>query len=210
MTERPLRLAAIVLAAGAGSRFSGQPGEKLLAPIDGQPMLARVLETVRQHQPATTIVVLGHGAAAIESAIDWAGEARIHNEDPDRGVASSLKIGFDALESLPDEVDGAFVVLGDQPDLHATTMDALAHAAADPASAGKPLIVPRYADDPGPRNPVLVRRWGWPLIAEVSGDHGLAPFIAQRPELVVDVPVPGAMPDIDRPQDLEALHRSRP
>jgi molybdenum cofactor cytidylyltransferase len=199
-----------VLAAGAGSRFSGRPGEKLLAPVEGRPMLARILVTLREHGPAATVVVLGHGGQEIEGAIDWTDEIRVRNPHPEQGIATSLAIGFEALRALPIDTDGAFVVLGDQPTLRAEVLEALAGAAADPGTRDRPFVVPRYADDPGPRNPVLVRREGWPLLAGLRGDHGLAPLIAQHPELCLDVPVPGQMPDIDRPQDLEALRRPHP
>lgn len=203
--RRPFVAAAIVLAAGAGSRFSGRPGEKLLASIDGRPMLARVLSALREHGPVATIVVLGHGADELQATIDWADEVRVLNPAPDRGISSSLKLGIDALEALSVATDGVFIVLADQPQLRIATLRALERVAADPGTADRPLIVPIYADDPGPLNPVLVRRVAWPLVRELSGDRGLGPFIAQHPELCLRVPVAGTMRDVDSPEDLREL-----
>ena len=168
-------------------------------------MLGRVLSVLREHGPAATIVVLGHGADELEAGIDWTKEVRVRNPAPDRGIASSLKIGIDALEALSLAVDGVFVVLADQPQLRTATLRALERAAADPATADRLLIVPTYADDPGPINPVLVRRVAWPLVRELSGDRGLGPFIARHPELSVRVPVAGTMRDVDSPGDVRAL-----
>jgi molybdenum cofactor cytidylyltransferase len=178
-----------------------------VAPIDGLPLLARVLTALREYGPKATVVVLGHGAPEIENAIEWAGEMRVRNPDPDRGMASSLVVGFEALQALPIDHDGVFVVLGDQPALRVSVLDALAGVAAGSAMRDRPLIVPRYADDPGPRNPVLIMRQAWGLLAELGGDRGLAPLIDEHPELCLEVTVPGRMPDVDHPRDLEALGR---
>jgi len=142
------KLAVIVLAAGAGTRYSDQPGAKLLAPLDGRPVLQHVLDAVRAFVPRITVVVLGHGADALEQSIDWAGEVRVRNPNPELGLASSIRTGLTALAEPGD--DGAFIVLGDQPRLRADVLEALAEAA-DPDAP--PIIVPRY-DEPGPRNPV--------------------------------------------------------
>ncbi len=200
-----LRLGVVVLAAGAGSRFSSLPGEKLTAPLDDGTVLGHVLQAVREYAPEMTVVVLGEGAERIERAITWSDEVRVGNEAPEEGIASSLRVGIQALAASSSTLEGAFVVLGDQPLLRPSTLDALAQAAQKPAAADRPFIVPRYAADPGPRNPVLIRRSAWPMVLELSGDHGLAPLIAQHPELVLDLPIDGEMPDVDRPEDLEHL-----
>lgn len=171
-------------------------------------MLANVLSEVRRFAPAATVVVLGHGAARIEEAIDWAGELRIRNHDPERGLASSLQIGIDALRALPDALDGAFIVLGDQPALRADVLEALARAAALARPADRPVVVPRYDAGEGARNPVLLLRPAWSWVDDLEGDHGLAPLIGQRPDAVLEVPVGGAMPDVDTSADLERLRET--
>lgn len=191
----------VVLAAGAGKRFGGEPGSKLLAELDGEPLLARVLSAVREFGPAATVVVLGHGAAQIEGALDWRDELCARNHDPDRGLASSLQVGIDTLRALPEDFDGAFIVLGDQPGLRADTMRALEGAAAHARPADRPAVVPRY-DEPGPRNPVLLLRPAWSWVDELEGDHGLARAVEAVPDLVLEVPVGGSMPDVDTPADL--------
>jgi molybdenum cofactor cytidylyltransferase len=201
---RSSKLAAVVLAAGAGSRYSDVPGAKLLAEIDGQPMLARVLDAVRDFGPVATVVVLGHGAAEIERAIDWGDELRARNHEPQRGLASSLQVGIDTLRAYPDDFDGAFIILGDQPHLRADVMRVLAVAATRARPDDRPAVVPRYREA-GPRNPVLLLRPAWVWVDELEGDRGLAPLIAQRPDMVLEVPVTGAMPDVDTRADLERL-----
>ena len=204
MDPRTLRLAVLVVAAGAGSRFSEAPGAKLLAAIDGQPMLQRVLDEVRSLAPATTVVVLGHGADEIERTLAWGDEIRVRNHAPDLGLASSLQVGIDALRALPDAHDGAFLVLGDQPRLRADVMRRLVVAATAARPDERPVVVPRY-DTPGPRNPVLLLRSAWSWVDELDGDHGLNRAIAARPDAVLEVTVGGEMPDVDTPDDLAKL-----
>jgi CTP:molybdopterin cytidylyltransferase MocA len=206
VTLERTRLAAIVLAAGAGTRYSDEPGAKLLAPIGGRPVLEQVLATLRAYGPRTTIVVLGSGAEAVERSIAWVAEERVVNPAPQRGIASSIRTGILALRSSREQaaIAGVFIVLGDQPRLRADVLDRLASRA---AGSARPIIVPAYADDPGPRNPVLLLRAAWPLIETLDGDHGLGPLISTRPDLVAEVGVAGAMPDLDEPADLERLER---
>jgi CTP:molybdopterin cytidylyltransferase MocA len=42
-------------------------------------------------------------------------------------------------------------------------------------------------------------------VDDLEGDEGLAPLIDQRPDAVLDVPVPGEMPDVDTTADLARL-----
>jgi CTP:molybdopterin cytidylyltransferase MocA/SAM-dependent methyltransferase len=195
----PARIGAVVLAAGAGSRFGGG---KLLAPLDGRPILAHVLDAVRAVDPADTVVVLGRDAPEIEAAVAWAGERRVVNAAPEDGLASSLRIGFEALARVDGEpLDGAFVVLGDQPLVDPAVFRALARAQ---VRAGVGFVAPRYVGGGG-ANPVLVLRAGWPWIAQARGDRGLGPILAEHPELVAEVELGGTNPDVDTPADLAEL-----
>jgi molybdenum cofactor cytidylyltransferase len=218
--QRP-RLAAIVLAAGSGSRFSDEPGGKLTADLHGRPLLEHVLDAVRAVRPVRTVVVVGHGRERLEQAIAWRGEERVVNADPDRGLSSSLRVGFGALTSIEARLDGAFIVLADQPLLRAEVLLALANAAAAALAArddASPVaIAPRYEGavrgtqrQPGPRNPVLLLRPGWALVAAAEGDRGLGPLLDRLGDAVLEVPVRGAMADVDTAADLAALSREGP
>ena len=183
---------AVVLAAGAGSRFGGG---KLLAQISGRPVLQHVLDALATAGVGEVIVVLGRDAAAVEAAIAWRGERRVVNPEPERGLTSSLQVGFEAVDKSAGSV---LVALGDQPLVSATGIRALLDAQ---PKRGHPFVVPVYADGHG-RNPVLVRRPAFHLIAEATGDRGLGPVLAAHPGLVTAIPVSGSNPDVDTPADL--------
>src|SRR3954453_21780233 len=98
------RFARLVLPAGQGSRFGGH---KLLAPLDGRPILQHVLDAVAAAGPEQTVVVRGAGAAELEAAVEWRAELRVVNPRPEDGLSSSVRLGLAAIQALPDaaEVD---------------------------------------------------------------------------------------------------------
>jgi molybdenum cofactor cytidylyltransferase len=192
-----MRVVAIVLAAGGATRF-GAP--KQVALLDARPLLQHPLDALAAAGLRDVVVVLGAEAATVEATIAWRDERRTINEHPGDGLASSLRVGLDAAREIGD-ADAALVVLGDQPSLRADVIRAVLDAA---KSTSVPIVRPRYADDGAP-NPVLVRRSAWSLVADLDGDRGLGPLLAERPDLVLEVPVAGTIPDIDTPADLAAL-----
>jgi CTP:molybdopterin cytidylyltransferase MocA/SAM-dependent methyltransferase len=194
------RIAAVVLAAGAGSRFGGG---KLLAPLEGRPILQHVLERLESAGLDEVIVVVGDDADALETGIDWGTARRVVNPSPDQGLSSSLKVGIGALDA---GVDGALITLGDQPLLPARAVRALLDAQ---LLDDHPIVVPVYGDGLG-RNPVLLRRDAFDLIDETSGDRGLGPLLEAHPELVETIPirVEGGNPDVDTREDLVGLLES--
>ena len=165
------RPGAIVLAAGTASRFGDA---KVIAPLDGRPVLDHVLGAVRAAGIARTVVVLGRDADRIEAAVTWDGEHRTINPTPEAGLSSSLRVGLTALERLEADADGdpapagVFVVLGDQPMVDPAVFRALAQAEVRDAIG---FVVPRYlaADS---TNPVLVLPAGRRWVAEVAFGGG--------------------------------------
>jgi CTP:molybdopterin cytidylyltransferase MocA/SAM-dependent methyltransferase len=182
----------LVLAAGAGSRFGGG---KLLATIAGRAVLQHVLDALADAGVGESVVVLGQDAERIEAAIEWGSARRVVNPDPERGLSSSLQVGF---ATIGEDAGGVLVALGDQPLVSATVIRALLEA---PEKRGRPIVVPVYADDRG-RNPVLVRRPAFRLVGEASGDRGLGPVLEAHPELVSEIAADGTNPDVDTPEDL--------
>jgi CTP:molybdopterin cytidylyltransferase MocA/SAM-dependent methyltransferase len=183
---------AVVLAAGSGSRFGGG---KMLAELAGRPILQHVLDTLAGAGLDDVIVVLGRDAPEIERSIAWRTERRVVNPEPERGLASSLQVGMAAVDPAADAV---LVALGDQPLVAGDTVRSLLAAPPDPA---RPVVVPAHADDRG-RNPVLLRRAGFVLAGEASGDRGLGPVLAAHPELVEEIQAGGENPDVDTREDL--------
>jgi len=189
------RIAAVVLAAGRATRFGDV---KVLAPLDGRPLLQHVLDAAAAAALDEVIVVLGDEADEVEAAIRWRSERRVRNPAPASGLSTSLWIG---LQALPPDVDAALILLGDQPLVRAYVIRQLVLAG---AGTERSIVVPRYAVS-GSMNPVLLRRAAWNLAGGLTGDRGMGPLIGAHPELVLDVAVDGDNPDVDTPADLAAL-----
>ena len=187
--------AGLVLAAGAATRFGST---KSLALLDGRPMLEHVLEVARTAGLSPLIVVLGVAASEIDAAIGWRSEHRVFNAEPERGLATSLRIGLAAVEEQGPGEDATVILLGDQPRTDPQVIVRLVAAGASPL---QPIVAPRYAGGGGP-NPLLLHRSAYGLARLAAGDEGLGPVLVAHPELVRYVDVPGTNPDVDTPADL--------
>jgi CTP:molybdopterin cytidylyltransferase MocA len=192
-----VRVAAVVLAAGAASRF-GSP--KALARLEDRPILEHVLDAVREAGIEQIVVVLGTAADEIEEGIRWLDERLVRNPDP-RFLSSSLQVGVDAAAALEPPPRAVVIVLGDQPRTRPEVIRALVVAA---RASEEPVVVPRYTDGGG-TNPVLLKADAFELVDEATGDRGLGPVLEANADLVLEVPVPGSNPDIDTPEDLQRL-----
>jgi molybdenum cofactor cytidylyltransferase len=187
---------AVVLAAGAGRRFGGG---KVLATLEGRPLIQHVLDALAEAGVDDPIVVLGRDAATVEAALPRGRATIVRNPEPERGLASSLQVGWAA--ALEAGAAAVLVALADQPRLSPAVVAALLALDLDPA---RPIAAPRYAGGGG-RNPVRIDATADALVRGLRGDRGLRPLIVARPELVRSIGVPGSNPDVDRPEDLRAI-----
>ena len=179
--------AAVVLAAGAGSRF-GAPGEKLRATTRGRPLVTWAIEVAREADLDELIVVTG----AIDlSDIVPDGITLLRNEDWASGQATSLGV---ALHWCQQQGHSAAVVgLGDLPGLTAAAWRAVAE---EPRG---PIVVATYGGRRG--HPVRLDAPVWTLLP-IDGDEGARTLMHRRPELVVEVACGGVPADIDTREDL--------
>jgi molybdenum cofactor cytidylyltransferase len=190
------RIAAVVLAAGQ-SRRMGAP--KQLAAIGGMPMLRRTVEHVRASHADRIVVVTGHEAEAVGTALKGLPVALVRNPDYAQGLSTSLKAGIGALG---DGVDGALIVLGDMPGVAGAEIDRLI-AAFDPAE-GRGIVVPTHGGKRG--NPVLWASAYFPEMARLNGDTGAKHLLAEFAEAVCEVELGmSVLTDIDTPEQLTAF-----
>jgi molybdenum cofactor cytidylyltransferase len=182
-----MTVAAVVLCAGAGSRFAG--GEhKLLARARGRPLVSWSVGTALAAALDETVVVTG---AVDLSEILPAEVTLLGNEIWEQGQSSSLRVAVDWCARQGH--DAVVVGLGDQPALAVEAWQALA------APSPTPIAVATYTGKRG--HPVRMEATVWPLLP-VSGDEGARRLIAGRPELVSEVPCEGDPRDIDSREDL--------
>lgn len=200
-TPRPAasRVAAVVLAAGRSRRMGD--ANKLLAEVDGVPMVRRVTETVIRAGLDPVVVVLGHDSDRVRRALDGLPARFTVNRRYATGIGSSVGAGIVAVGG---SVDGAMIVLGDMPWITVPHLRALVKAFA-PAE-GRGICVPVVGGKRG--NPVL---WGARYFAELQtlgGDVGARHLLAEHTGDVCAVRVSGdgVLRDVDTPDALEASH----
>jgi molybdenum cofactor cytidylyltransferase len=193
-----MRIGAVILAAGAASRFGGG---KLRAELEGRPVVRHVVDAAVAAGLDPIVIVLPPSDAL--EGLELGPARPVTNPNPEEGLSGSVRLGLRALEAdARSTPDAALILPGDQPRVRPEVIRALI---ADAETASEPgFVVPRYADDRAP-NPVLACRRVWRLADELAGDHGFGPLLTAHPELVRRVPLPGANPDVDTREDLERL-----
>lgn len=156
--------AAVVLAAGAGSRMGHRPKSLLL--LDGEPLIRRHVRHLQQAGAASVQVVLGHYASDIAAALAGLDIQIVHNPRPDDGLVSSQRLG---LQAVPGHTEGVLMMLADQPLLNAADITTLvASFAARPAD--KHMVFPMVDGMPG--NPVMLSHTAREAILAQGPDFG--------------------------------------
>jgi nicotine blue oxidoreductase len=130
-------IAAVVLAAGASSRYGTEPPKQV-------ELLPRVLAALQQSSVEEIVVVSGAHTLPVES---------IHCPDWERGPGASLHCG---LATLPRETEAAVVVLADGPDLDSRAVDRVVDAW---RTSGGDAVAASY--DGVRLHPVLLARALW-------------------------------------------------
>lgn len=200
-----LPVGGIVLAAGRSSRMPGS--QKLLLDIDGVPMVRRVFEAASEGGCHQTVVVYAEDDVA--RAIDGRAEL-VYNARASTGMASSLQVG---LRALRPEIEGAMVLLGDQPLVGSRTVATLLRAWRREGS--RPAVaVAQGTDENGGKGgwapPVILSRELWPQLLALKGDAGARQVLQGHPQLLDIVPAPGRSDDIDTPDDYAKIVRLFP
>ncbi len=179
---------AVLLAAGAGSRFDGSV-HKLTAAVDGRTVLERSVQAALDADIGPVVIVAG----AVELAhLAPAGVRVIHNPDWAAGQSTSLLAGV--AEARRIGADAIVVGLADQPFIEPEAWRRV-------AASVSPIAVATYGGKR--RNPVRLHRDVWPLLPK-EGDEGARSLIRLRTELIEELPCPGSPADIDTVEDLRA------
>jgi len=192
------RIAAIVLAAGRASRMGSN---KLVAELDGEPIVRRTVRAVLASRARPVVVVTGHEADAVQRALDGLDVRFVHNPAYASGMSTSLRAGVAAVGP----VDAALICLGDMPRLEARHFDTLidAYRAGDPDE----ILVPTHDRKRG--NPVLWPHRYFAEIATLTGDVGARALLDRHADQVRLIATADAaiLVDVDTPDALAELRR---
>jgi molybdenum cofactor cytidylyltransferase len=178
----------VLLAAGAGSRFTGSH-HKLLAPLKGAPVLSYAVSTMLAAGFEECIAVTG----SVPLTDLLGGVTEVHNADWSTGQRSSVLAAIEYAENHGFE--SIVVGLGDQPFIETNAWQAV-------ANADSPIAIATY--DGVRANPVKLSSSVWELFRSTKGDPdaGARALIHLHPELVREVACKGNSADIDTTEDL--------
>lgn len=182
---------ATVVLAGGASRRMGEP--KLLLELEGRPLLARAVETALQVTPHVVVVVGAYAELYTPLALA-AGAEVVENPAWREGLASSLRAG---VAALPEEVDAALVLLGDQPLVPARHFEKML---AVYRSSAATLVFSSYSGVRGA--PTLIDRSLFGVVQTLTGDRGARAL--QDLARVAEIALQAAF-DVDTPEDAARL-----
>lgn len=179
--------AAVILAAGGGTRFTGD-SHKLLTKVRKRTLVGWAVRHALAAQLDETIVVSG--------AVDLADEVPddvtlLHNHDWAQGQAHSLRVAIRWAQMAGHLA--VVVGVGDQPLVPPSAWLQVAETDATPIAAAT------FRGHRAP--PTRLSEDVWPMLP-IGGDEAARSIIRQRPDLVTEVPCEGRALDVDTLGDL--------
>ena len=180
-------VALVLLAAGRASRFGGG---KLLAPLDGKPLVEWAMEATDAAGFAHKIVVC-RSDDAIKEREGW---TRVDNADADHGLSSSIRCGVAAAE----DASRIVITLADMPFVDPEHLRRLSNDSGVEFTA--------YPD--GRRGcPAAFPPSAYPALMALDGDRGAASLDLPGARLISPSD-PATLRDIDTPRDLAAASQT--
>ncbi|MFC1618903.1 NTP transferase domain-containing protein [Candidatus Neomarinimicrobiota bacterium] len=193
-----MNIAAVILAAGASDRMLGK--HKLLLPVAGRPMIAAVIENTVVSGCSPTVVVTGFGEEELAPILQDYDVSLVPNPDWMKGMSGSIRVG---IATLPNDIDGAFIILGDMPLLQPITLETLKDRFL--VSQGHNIVYPTFKGQQG--HPVLFPARFFPALLELTGDQGAKSLLTTFSSEVIDVAVdsPEILMDCDTREDYSQI-----
>ncbi len=194
------QISAVVLAAGKSTRMGSN---KLLANVNRAPLIRQTVSRILETSVAEVIVVTGHQANLVRTALEGLAVKFIHNDQYADGLSTSVRVG---IQSVSEISDAAVVCLGDMPLVNARDIDRMI-AAFSPADQ-RYVVVPQYEGTWG--NPVLWGRDYFAGLCALDGDRGARKLLEELSHELVEISVEndGVIVDIDTPEALMSLAKA--
>ena len=199
--DKPLKIGAVLLAAGEGSRMGSVP--KSLLRLQGIPLIHRHLTALREISFDDIVVVTGYHHEQIEAAISDQAVRWVRNPEPQRGQQSSIRLGVAALDA---GLDVVMVVLADQPLIGAYELTELINAFTQrPTAAG--VLYPVVLGQRG--NPVVFSGEVIATMLRSGNEADFRRYIDEHPSVVYRYETPNEhfIIDLDTAEDIAAFEQ---
>ena len=191
--------ALLLLASGLSVRFEN--GDKLMAALDGRPVLARAATLLASSNTARRYAVVGKEQVGRQTLLDDAGWTTITNENPAAGQGASISIGIDIISAT--NADAVFILLADMPNVPDRHLERMAAAMSENTAAVMSIC------DETLTPPALFHRSAFSALARLNGDRGAKRVfeeLTNRETIPLDA---SAAADIDTIADLANLASMR-
>lgn len=185
----------IVLAAGSSSRM-GQ--SKQLLPINGEPLLVKVINEILVSKVDKTIVVLGAKQQEHHDIIKHLPVYTTINQEWEKGMGSSIKTGLPELLSLEKTLDAVIITVCDQPYLTHQHIDKLIETY---KRTPHKIIGSAYGNTIGV--PALFDKDLFHKILLMRDDEGAKRLIYSEENKTTTIPFPKGNIDLDTPEDFK-------
>ncbi|QPV61192.1 nucleotidyltransferase family protein [Halosimplex litoreum] len=189
-------VAGVLLAAGDSDRFGER--DKLLATLDGEPLVRHAARTLAGADIGPVAAVVDPGSSGVRDALAGLDIAVVENYEAAAGQATSVRRG---VAWARERADAVVFALGDMPRVHAETVDRVVGAYRDGRESA---LAAGYEERRG--NPVLFDARHFDALAALEGDTGgRGVFEAADDAAVVETGDTGVRVDVDTPGDLDGL-----
>lgn len=193
------KIGAIILAAGMSKRM-GMP--KLLLPLNGEPLISYSISLALKQKLNPIVVIAGQYIKEIEKVIDCDFVTYLYNPDYQSGMASSLKLGIEAVSS---QVEAAMIFLGDQPFVPDQVVHTLLTEYERNKEKGIHIVRPRYVGELG--HPILFDTRLFEHFTKIEGDEGGRSIIVNHKEQLKIIDFSECLwgMDVDTPEDYKRV-----
>lgn len=182
----------VILAAGSGQRFGGN---KLSAPVDGEPMLRGIVRAYAAVCGRVTVVARSKSQFA--EILEDLPATVVPNDHADEGIASSIRAAVSSCSDRP----AVMIALGDEPRVDRALIGSIVNRWQETSA---PIVAPRFAGVVG--HPVLFDRSCFADLLALEGDAGARALIGKMGDDVLYIDIDQASPiDVDTPDDLRSL-----
>lgn len=186
------RIGAVILAAGGSTRL-GQP--KQLLELHGEALVHAAVRAAQEGGCDLVCVVTGHPRQAVEKAVVDRCPMLVHNDDWQRGIGSSARLGMKAV----DRASAVVFLACDQPAVNAAVIRSLIERY---DRTGRAIVASHYSGTVG--IPVLFDASCFSELRTLPDDRGAKTVVEADPSRVTPVEFPDGALDLDSPHDLQA------
>ena len=175
-----MNISATILAAGSSERM--EEANKLLLPYRSEALIKIVSKMLIDSLLDPIFIVTGYEHDKVVKLLPKSLDNIIYNKDWHKGMSRSI---YKAISSLPANIDGNMIVLGDMPLIKVKTINKLRSAFLN--NNGEKII---YADHFGKQvNPVIFPKKYFKEMLLLKGENGCKDIISQNRKNTLGVSV---------------------